>query len=141
MDAMTSCKNTQLTVNNSTRSCLWSFVLLGCITYFRNILGPPVHRVKPPFIQYHGTPTRISPSEIEDPSIPVQDIKPQPPIAEKVESPYGNVLSSIVKTPVESHDDEEADDTDNHGYVKCIHATDAPVGTQQTHIHMDVTDI
>lgn len=70
------------------------------------------------------------PSEMGDPSIPLPETTSPPPIPEKGESPYGNVPSSIAKTPVESRDGEDADGVDDHGYLKCLYTTAVPVETQ-----------
>ena len=84
--------------------------------------------------EHHDNPPPIlprtrRPSEIGDPSIPIPDI-PSPPL--KGESSYGNVPSSIAKTPVESRDAEGADGVDEHGYQVMHPCTDVPVETQQT---------
>ena len=94
----------------------------------------PGRNVSQQWQEHHDNPPPIlprarRPSKLGDPSIPLPDTKSPPP---KGESPYGNVPSSIAKTPVESHDGGGADGVDEHGYLECIHSTDVPVETQQT---------
>ena len=132
------------------------FLFSQGIKHYRNTGGPPVETPSTETAEFQTPDHHISSgnqddhyenpdngwpypySEIQQP-IPTHDpdfsfATSLPQRVETKETQYGNV-TSVGNEAFESHGEEGEDVLDAHGYLKCVHARDAPEEPHKTYVN------